>query len=457
MRVPRFYRLLHQLYWRGAAVNQFLRRRLRPAGAGLVLLTLAAAVFGVGSRLQSAPQVFAVAVAAIAVAGGWVLTRRATLQATRELPRYATAGTELTYQVAVRNLARRPVRDAWLIETHPDPRPAVETFHLAREPGEEQRNWFDRTFAAYRWQWLLECAGAFQGGSSCQPLRLAAGASLRVAMRIRPLRRGVIRLGDLRVELPDPFGLVQRCRKVACPPATLTVLPRRFRVRPLVLGGHARFQSGGTSATNTLGQSGEFLGLRDYRAGDTLRQIHWRSWARLARPIVKELEETNFPRFGLVLDTFPPAGDAEVFEAAVSVAASYAAAVETRESVLDLMFIGTEAHHCSAGRGHAKLDQLLEVLAAVQAAPRPDFPALSRLVMRHREQLSACVCVLADWSAPRAELVAKLARAGVELLVLIVCRQPEPVRAALADHPPAARPHLVRLAHLQHDLLGAGA
>src|SRR5690606_22341242 len=113
------------------------------------------------------------------------------------------------------------------------------------------------------------------------------------------------RLDDLRVQLPDPFGVFQRNRKVPSPAATLTVLPRRYRIPPVELPGTARLQIGGDATSNAIGQTGEFVGLRDYRPGDPLRQIHWRSWARTGRPIVKEIEDTFYPRYGLVLDTFP--------------------------------------------------------------------------------------------------------------------------------------------------------
>jgi uncharacterized protein (DUF58 family) len=453
-RVPWIYRGLHRSYARGLAINQYFRRRIRPAGIGMLLLLFVAAVLGAGSRLAGGPQLFALTFSLLLVALGWAWLRRATLVATRELPRYATVGEPLTYHVVVRNLSRWAVKDAWLAEMRPDPRPSAERFYFSREPGEERRNVFDRTFAAYRWQWLLELNRAFDGGKALNPLRLARGAGTRVAITLRPLRRGLVPLGDLRVLLADPFGLLQRCRRVAAATETLTVLPRRYRLRPLALAGSARFQTGGEVSSNTIGQAGEFLGLREYRAGDAMRQIHWRSWARLGRPIVKELEETFFPRYGLVLDTFPVAGDAALFEEAVSLAASFAATLETRESLLDLMFIRDEAHVFTAGRGTAKAEKILEVLAAVDIDPCEDFDALGRLVMRHRDELSACLVVLAGWSETRAEMVRMLARSGLSLMVFVICHDRDATARLVAAGCPPVAPHLLRVSHMQADLLG---
>lgn len=452
-RVPWFYRFLYRSYARGLGVNQYFRRRMRPAGVGVLLLLSLSAVLGAGTKLAGGPQLFALITSLIVVALTWSCLRRGQLVASRELPRYATAGEPVTYQVEVRNTGRWHLSDAWIAEMHPDPRPSLAAFYHSREPGEEKRNFFDRLFAAYRWQWLLELNRAFEGGKARGPLRLAPGECARVGVELRPLRRGLVPLDDLRVLLTDPFGLLQRCRKVSAAPATLTVLPRRYRLRPLQLAGNARFQLGGEVLANSIGQSGEFLGLRDYRPGDSLRQIHWRSWARLGRPIVKELEDNFFPRYGLVLDTFPGPGDELLFEEAVSLAASFAATLETHDSLLDLMFIHGEAHIFSAGRGTAKAEKMLEVLAAVQSDPHEDFDALWQLVVRHREEMSACLCVLAGWSAHRAELVRKLARAGIELVIFVVCHDEAAARALLEADPPPVRVYLLGASRMQADLL----
>jgi uncharacterized protein (DUF58 family) len=57
---------------------------------------------------------------------------------------------------------------------------------------------------------------------------------------------------------------------------------------------------------SNIGQSEEFVSLREYRRGDPPRHIHWRSWAKAGKPIVKEFEDEFFVRHALVLDTFTP-------------------------------------------------------------------------------------------------------------------------------------------------------
>jgi uncharacterized protein (DUF58 family) len=243
-------------------------------------------------------------------------------------------------------------------------------------------------------------------------------------MEITPLRRGVIRLHDLRVLLPDPFGLFQKCVRVKAPAATLMVLPRRHPLPPIELPGGAAFKITGETNTNAIGNSGEFVGLRDYRPGDPLRQIHWKSWARTGRPIVKELEDTFYPRYALVLDTLSTDRTDVRFEEAVAVAASFASAIDTSESLLDLMFIKNEAHIVTAGRGLDRAEKLLEVLAGVTPERSGDFKALAQLVLKHRDDLTSCLVILNGWDETRAELLRTLTNAGVVCAPIVIGQGP---------------------------------
>jgi len=105
-----------------------------------------------------------------------------------------------------------------------------------------------------------------------------------------------------------------------------------------------RYQEGGVALAANVGRSDEFVALREYRRGDPLRHIHWRSWAKTGKPIVKEFEDEFFVRHALVLDTFDGEPNSEVLEEAVSVAASFACTVLTQESLLDLLFVGNQSY-----------------------------------------------------------------------------------------------------------------
>jgi uncharacterized protein (DUF58 family) len=201
---------------------------------------------------------------------------------------------------------------------------------------------------------------------------------------------------------------------------SVLILPRRYPLPPVALPGTMKYQEGGVALAANVGRSEEFVSLREYRQGDPLRNIHWRSWARVGKPIVKEFEDEFFVRHALVLDTFTVEPYSEVLEAAVSVAASFACTVLTQESLLDLLFVGSQSYCFTAGRGLGQADQMLEILASVRHCPDKTFDSLSELVMNHISVVSGCICVLQSWDEPRKRLVDKLKILGVPLLALVI-------------------------------------
>jgi len=207
--------------------------------------------------------------------------------------------------------------------------------------------------------------------------------------------------------------------KVPAPQAVL-ILPNRYPVAPVALPGMRKYQQGGIALASNVGQSEEFVALRDYRPGDPFRHIHWRSWAKAGKPVVKEFEDEFFVRHALVLDTFTRADQSDLFEEAISVAASFACTVRTQESLLDLLFVGPESYCFTAGRGLAHADQMLEILASVRACPEQPFEKLEQLVLNHISAVSGCICVLLAWDEKRQDFVRKLKALNLPLLVLVL-------------------------------------
>src|SRR5438105_9976844 len=97
-----------------------------------------------------------------------------------------------------------------------------------------------------------------------------------------------------------------------------------------------------------------------------------------------------------------------MFEEAVSVAASFACAVQTQESLLDLLFVGPQSYCFTAGRGVAHTEQMLEILAAVRPCSEHSFNSLETLVINHVSSVSGCVCVFLSWDRERRDFVEKL-------------------------------------------------
>jgi uncharacterized protein (DUF58 family) len=57
------------------------------------------------------------------------------------------------------------------------------------------------------------------------------------------------------------------------------------------------------------GQGPEYLGIREYRPGDSMRHVHWPSTARTGGPMVREFEQEQTRRLAIVLDVVRDAGN----------------------------------------------------------------------------------------------------------------------------------------------------
>jgi uncharacterized protein (DUF58 family) len=271
-------------------------------------------------------------------------------------------------------------------------------------------------------------------------------------VEMTPWRRGIVRFEGVTFARPDPFGLYRALRKTP-QPQTVLVLPKRYPLPSIALPGSLKYQQGGVAMASNIGQSDEFVSLRDYRRGDPPRHIHWRSWAKVGKPIVKEFEDEFFVRHALVLDTFTTRPQSELFEEAVSVAASFACTVLTQESLLDLLFVGAEAYCFTAGRGLAHADQMLEILASVQACHEQPFATLERAVLEHANVVSGCICVLLEWDELRRRFVEKLKVLGLPVLVIVL--RPAGEKGPLDPGPLADTPaslHALEIGRIEEQL-----
>lgn len=394
------------------------RRRVTPAGWLVVATAVVVGAIGADTNASNGYETFALLCCAILASTICTPFGRARVAVERILPKFGSVGQRLNYRLIVRSEAPRSQAGLKLFENLPDPRPTFEEFALTPEPGEQRRNWVDRNYGYYRWRWLLSRNIRARFDEVALP-PLAPGQELSVSASLIPLRRGVLRLEAVTVASPDPFGFFRSLRELRLPQSIL-ILPERHALPAFQLPGTVKYQQGGVSMAASVGESEEFVSLREYRAGDSLRRLHWKSFAKLGKPIVKEFQDEFFVRHALLLDTFGAPGAAELFEDAVSVAASVACAIQDQESLLDLMFVGAEAYCFTSGRGVGRIEKMLEILASVNLCLDREFSELEQLVLDHMADISGCVCVFLEWDESRQRLVQALRAREIPVRVFVI-------------------------------------
>jgi len=440
------YRLLYLCY-RGLSNGRYwVMRRFTPAGLAVLGAMAVAGGIGVDTSANVAHQAFALLLALLLVAIAGSVRFRGKFAVDRLLPRFGTVGTTLAYSVLVANTGHKTQRGLLVMENLIDPRPSLEEF-TAQFRAEDSRT---RSFRVG--QRMRKPPSRMARIRPRSLPSLPPGSSGEVRLECLPLRRGLLRFTAVTVARPDPLGLFQGLRNLP-KPQTVLILPKRYALPPIALPGVMKYQPGGVAQASSVGQSEEFVSLRPYRSGDPLRRIHWPSWAKAGEPVVKEFQDEFFVRHALVLDTFLDAPESDLFEEAVSVAASFACAIQTQESLLDLMFVGPQAICLTAGRGVAHVEQMLEILAAARPCRDRSFETLCQLVLDHMSLVSGCILVLVRWDEARRDLVRRLRAMGVPLVVLMIV---EPAaKDVLANSDAGDRPerfHVLETGKIQEGL-----
>lgn len=196
-----------------------------------------------------------------------------------------------------------------------------------------------------------------------------------VSYQVRSDVRGRFEIGPMSVRVSDAFGLVElgRTFRTTVP---LTVTPRTVPLPSIPLGG-AWTGSGDNRPRAFATGSAADVAVREYRRGDELRRVHWRSSARVGQLMVRREEQPWQSRATLFLDNRVSAhrgqGIASSLEAAVSAAASVAVHLTRRGFAVRLVTATGEEPGSAWHLRGAELNTgpLLEALAVVTPVQRP--------------------------------------------------------------------------------------
>ncbi|HEX8822759.1 MAG TPA: DUF58 domain-containing protein [Archangium sp.] len=366
---------------------------LTPVGRVVLWAALATALLLLGGLVAPLILFFSFSVSALVAAVVVGLPFRPRVSLTRLLPPPVSAGDTLTYRVRVENTGRRTVRHV-----------AIEERDLPSE---------------------LRAVGEPPVIDS-----LAPGERAEVTLHLRCTTRGVYALSALQAASLFPSALVKWPRRSPGKDRVL-VYPRFTPLESLEVPHGRNYQPGGIAVASQVGESTEFFGTRDWHDGDRTRDIHWPSYARTGRLVVKEFQEEFFVRLALVLDVQSRSVKEDaLLEKALSLAAGMADVLARQEYIIDLFAAGPQVFHFQAGRALAHFDHILEILAAMESGDSLDMKALEAALLPESSQLSAVIFVVMDWEPSRAALVEKLKAHGVAVRVLSVRPDRKPVGLA---------------------------
>jgi uncharacterized protein (DUF58 family) len=202
--------------------------------------------------------------------------------------------------------------------------------------------------------------------------RLSGRGGATLTYPLQPVLRGVHRVGPLTGTASDPLGLAEFERELA-PADRLVVLPRVVPLRGLPPALGAGEGTPGAALAHQ-GQGASDVLIRQYRQGDELRRVHWRSTARYDELMVRLEERPWRGGMTVLLDRRDAAhrgrGPDSSLEFAVSLAASVCVHMLTRGEPLTLLTEdGIELSNPASGGQ----EPLLDALAALRPSARTDL------------------------------------------------------------------------------------
>ncbi|HKE98560.1 MAG TPA: DUF58 domain-containing protein [Actinomycetes bacterium] len=227
----------------------------------------------------------------------------------------------------------------------------------------------------------------------------------RIRYSLHAAARGRYAIGPTAARLSDPFDLAQVTMELARPTEVI-VHPR---VEPLSAPGFSgELASAPVARVRRLNAAGEeFYTTREYREGDDLRKVHWRSSAKRGELMIRQDESPRQARALVAVDlrrrVHRGSDEHSSLERAVSAAASVV--VRLAAAGYELACLTDDGREVRpAGRADASVT-ILDFLATVTASGGDSLAPLAARLARAGEGL--LVAVLA---APTAEEAAALAR-----------------------------------------------
>ncbi len=148
-----------------------------------------------------------------------------------------------------------------------------------------------------------------EGANSFLVYRLPAGQTLTcTAWRAFPTRGRFG--GPVTVTSGFPFGFLE-CERPGDASGEIVVLPRPGYAEPDGLRRWVLRSAGGDDRARRVlrrvtTDQAEVRGVRQYRAGDALRDVHWRTTARRGEPMVREYDTAPSPELVLVMEPWLP-------------------------------------------------------------------------------------------------------------------------------------------------------
>nr|WP_218626384.1 DUF58 domain-containing protein [Pseudomonas sp. dw_358] len=262
-------------------------------------------------------------------------------------------------------------------------------------------------------------------------VELAPGQSNVVAYGVRALQRGQWLFSRCELQLPSRMGLWRLRRFIDSADAVRVYPDYRHLPDGRLLAADQWLGHLGISQRPRRGQGLEFHQLREFREGDSLRQIDWKATARQGTPIAREYQDERDQQIILMLDCGrrmrSQDGELAHFDHALGACLLLSQVALRQGDAVGLMaFAGDQPLYLAPRKGQAQMNVLLNSLYDVHSSQRPsDFSAASDLLLARQQRRALVIWVTNLRDEDDEQWVSTLQRIGRRHRVLVASLREE--------------------------------
>ena len=261
-------------------------------------------------------------------------------------------------------------------------------------------------------------------------------ADLRYA--IQPLRRGLAQWGRVGCRVVSGWGLWEKNYYFGEPQAAKVYPNYKPLFRSSFVGSDQLYVDLGMQLRQRRGEGTDFHQLRDFRVGDSLRQVDWRATARFQKPISREYQEERDQQVVFVLDCGRRmrARDGEIshFDHALNALLISAFVALRQGDSVGLMSFAGQSRWVPPIKGRFQISHLLDQIYDLHSSPATsDFLEVAQQLLSRQSRRSLIVLISSLEPQDREDLTQAVRLLSQRHLVMVASMRQQALTDTLAQ------------------------
>ncbi len=272
------------------------------------------------------------------------------------------------------------------------------------------------------------------------PVALALDPGERVEVRyaINPLRRGLAEWGRVACRVASSWGLWEKNYYFGEPQQAKVYPNYKPLFRSSFVGSEQLYVDLGMQLRQRRGEGTDFHQLRDFRIGDSLRQVDWRATARFQKPISREYQEERDQQVVFVLDCGRRmrAKDGEIshFDHALNALLISAFVALRQGDSVGLMSFAGQARWVPPIKGRFQISHLLDQIYDLHSSPATsDYLEVAQQLLARQSRRSLIVFISSLEPQDREDLTQAARLLSQHHLVMIASMRQQALTETLAS------------------------